>query len=107
MIVGHEAPKYGQAKNSWLTGSASWSLVALQEWLLGVRADYDGLIIDPHLPSYEFPHLSIKRIYRGVTYLIEVDNTSKNPSLYVEGKMIEGKTIPFSETAKIVHVELR
>lgn len=107
MIAGHEAKNYGQAKNSWLTGSASWSLVALQEWLLGVRADYDGLIVDPHLPSDEFPHLSVKRVYRGVTYRIEVDNTAKNPSLYVNGKKVEGNIVPFVKTSEVVNVEVR
>ncbi len=107
MIAGHEAPHYGQAKNSWLTGSASWSLVALQEYLLGVRADYDGLVIDPCLPKEKFPTLHIRRHFRENEYDIAIDNTAKSPSLYVNGKKIEGRMVPYHKEDEIVHVELK
>ena len=107
MIAGHEAKNYGQAKNSWLTGSATWSLVALQEYLLGVRADYDGLIVDPHLPKAEYKNVHIIRKFRGNTYDIKIDNSAENPTLYVEGEKVEGRLIPFRKEKGVVHVELK
>ncbi|MEE3402084.1 MAG: glycosyl transferase, partial [Candidatus Enteromonas sp.] len=106
MIAGHEAKNYGQAKNSWLSGSATWSLVALQEYLLGIRPDFDGLLVDPHLPE-EFKHLHITRVYRGNTYDINIDNTAKNPSLYIDGKKVDGRRIPYVKGMGKVSVELK
>ena len=106
MIAGHEAPHYGQAKNSWLTGSASWSLVALQEYLLGIRPDYDGLIIDPCLPSKEYPYIHVQRKFRGNTYDIEIHNVP-NGHLYVDGEKIEGNLIPFQPQKEVIHVVMK
>lgn len=106
MIAGHEAPNYGQAKNSWLTGSASWSLVALQEYLIGVRADYDGLIVDPCLPKDKYPHLHVIRKFRGNTYDIEINNVD-NPTIFVDGNKIEGNMIPFKKEKGVIHVVVK
>ena len=106
MIAGHEAANYGQAKNSWLTGSASWSLVALQEYLLGIRADYDGLIVEPCLPNKEYPYLHIQRKFRGNTYDIEIHNVP-NASLYVNGEKIEGHLIPYKPQKEVIHVLMK
>jgi cellobiose phosphorylase len=107
MIAGRDAKNYGQAKNSWLSGSATWSFVALSQYLLGVRPDFEGLIIDPHLPSQEFPHFAITRKFRGNTYNISVDNTAKDPHLYVDGQPIEGRLVRFVKSSKPIKVELR
>jgi cellobiose phosphorylase len=107
MIAGRDAKNYGQAKNSWLTGSATWSFVALSQYLLGVRADYAGLIVDPHLPRQEFPHLHLVRKFRGNLYDILVDNTVEKPTLYVDGKPVKGNLVPFEKSSKPVKVELR
>jgi hypothetical protein len=69
MIAGKEAVKPGEAKNSWLTGTAAWNFVAVSQHLLGVRPDYDGLIVDPCLPA-EIPQFTVSRWCRGVTYVI-------------------------------------
>ena len=50
MIAGRDAARPGEAKNSWLTGAASWNFVAISQYILGVRPDYDGLRVDPCLP---------------------------------------------------------
>jgi cellobiose phosphorylase len=55
MIAGKEASRAGEAKNSWLTGTAAWNFVAVSQYLLGVRPDYDGLIIDPQIGP-DLPH---------------------------------------------------
>lgn len=75
MIAGSEAAVPGQAKNSWLTGTAAWNFVAVSQWILGIRPTYDGLIIDPCLPP-ELKQLEIVRVFRGVRYEITIDNRS-------------------------------
>ncbi|OPZ34107.1 MAG: N,N'-diacetylchitobiose phosphorylase [Tenericutes bacterium ADurb.BinA155] len=107
MIAGRDAKNYGQAKNSWLTGSATWSFVALSQYLLGIRPDFDGLIIDPHLPADKFPKLEITRIFRGNTYHIFIDNTVTHPTLYLDGKPLQGNLIPFEPSNKPLEIELR
>jgi len=51
MIAGRDAPNEGQAKNSWLTGTAAWNFVTISQWILGIKPDYDGLKIDPCIPK--------------------------------------------------------
>ena len=51
MIAGKAAPRQGEAKNSWLTGTAAWNFIAVSQWILGVRAEFDGLRIEPCLPE--------------------------------------------------------
>jgi cellobiose phosphorylase len=94
MVGGQEAPLayQGEAKNSWLTGTAAWTFVNVSQYLLGVRASNDGLQVAPCLPE-TFTHLNIKRLFRGVLYNITITRTGKK-SLIVEGKSIEGDTIP-------------
>ncbi|MBR6914129.1 MAG: glycosyl transferase, partial [Treponema sp.] len=73
MIAGKEARNFGQAKNSWLTGTAAWNMVALSRYICGIRPDYSGLYIEPRLPSH-VKKATIVRIFRGVKYTIDVDN---------------------------------
>jgi len=73
MIAGREAPAHGEAKNSWLTGTAAWNLVAITQWILGVRPDHDALVIDPCIPT-EWDGFTVERIFRGATYRISVLN---------------------------------
>lgn len=107
MIAGRDACHYGQAKNSWLSGSATWSFVALSQYLLGVRPDFEGLRIEPHLPASLFKDFSIVRKFRGNTYLIDIHNTSTKPCLYVNGKPIEGSLVRFEKSSDPIRVELR
>ena len=73
MIAGKDAFKPGEAKNSWLTGSASWNFYAITQYILGVRPDFDGLLIDPCIPAY-WKGFSVTRKFRGDIYRIEVAN---------------------------------
>ncbi|MEZ0537500.1 GH36-type glycosyl hydrolase domain-containing protein [Caldicellulosiruptoraceae bacterium PP1] len=73
MIAGKDAPRFGQAKNSWLTGTAAWNFVAISQWILGVRPDYDGVVIDPCIPK-EWGKFEITRKVRGKTLNIKVKN---------------------------------
>lgn len=85
-IAGRSSKHYGRAKNSWLTGTASWSFVALSQGILGIIPDLDGLKIEPHLPS-EFKEVNITRKFRGTIIKIKIINTGKDKqSMTVNGK---------------------
>jgi cellobiose phosphorylase len=73
MIAGREAPGYGEAKNSWLTGAASWNYVAITQWILGIRPEFDGLRLDPCIPP-EWDGFSVERSFRGSVLQITVHN---------------------------------
>lgn len=105
MIAGSDAKLHGQAKNSWLTGCAAWNFVTVTQHILGVRADFDGLVVDPCLSS-EIKELTIKRKFRGTEYVIRVkNNKTGKTSLKVNGKEIEGTLVPAAKDAKTVEVD--
>ena len=109
MIAGKDAPNFGEAKNSWLTGTAAWNFVAVSQYILGVIPDWDGLKIDPSIP-HEWDGFTISRQFRGATY----DVTVKNPnhvckgvvSVTVDGKAIEGNVLPVFSDGKSHAVEV-
>ncbi len=105
MIAGRDAPTHGEAKNSWLTGTAAWNYVAITQWLLGIRPTYAGLRIAPVLPS-EWDGFEATRIFRGVTYHIEVQRVGegRDVTLVVDGQPVEGNVVPFLEDVEDVHV---
>jgi cellobiose phosphorylase len=72
-ILGDEHPQFGLARNSWLTGTASWAYQAAVQWILGVRPEYGGLRIDPCIPA-AWPGFRISRLFRGARYDVEVRN---------------------------------
>ncbi|MBQ7886738.1 MAG: glycosyl transferase [Clostridia bacterium] len=97
MVAGPYAPRFGQAKNSWLTGTAAWTFYAASQGILGVKPDYDGLRIDPCLPK-ELEELEITRKFRGSEYTIHVVNRSGDEkgklALTLDGKQVKGNVIP-------------
>ncbi len=97
MIAGKDAFKPGEAKNSWLTGTAAWNWVAITQHILGIRPDYDGLVIDPCIPP-EWKGFSVRRKFRGATYHITVANPnglSKGVRrLVVDGTETDGNKAP-------------
>lgn len=97
MIAGKDTPRHGEAKNSWLTGTAAWNFVAITQWILGIRPDYKGLVVDPCIPP-EWNGFQVQRKYRGSTYIIHVNNpyhVSKGiATLKVDGREINGNTLP-------------
>ena len=103
MIAGKEAFKPGEAKNSWLSGTASWNFYAITQYILGVKPDYDGLVIDPCIPV-KWDGFKMKREFRGTKYNIEIqnpDHVSKGIKLvYVNGIEIESNKIPILEKGK-------
>ena len=104
-IAGRDAKNYGEAKNSFLTGTASWTFVAASQALLGFIPDYDGLKLDPHLPK-EIKLVKGTRIFRGVKYNITIHNTGSTYKLIVNNKVIEGNIIPYNKNDKVVPVDV-
>ncbi len=75
MIAGKDAIRPGEAKNSWLTGTAAWNFYAVTQHILGIRPEYDGLTVDPCIPR-AWKGFSVVRKFRGAVYEIEVQNPS-------------------------------
>jgi cellobiose phosphorylase len=106
MIAGRDAPTHGEAKNSWLTGTAAWNYVAITQWILGIRPAFDGLEIAPVIPS-SWDHLQVVRIYRGVRYVIQVKRHGPGNEIRLEvnGDAVEGTIIKLpSEGTKEIKV---
>ena len=92
MVAGKDAFKPGEAKNSWLTGTASWNFYAVSQYMLGIRPEYDGLLIDPCIPS-TWKGFKATRKFRGAVYLIEVVNPD-GKSKGVKEVIIDGQPYP-------------
>ncbi len=103
MIAGKDAKYFGQAKNSWLTGTASWNYVTISQWILGIQPDYTGLKINPCIPK-TLKNYTVTRQFRGTTYEIEIDNAqgveSGITSITVDNKVIEGLHLPLFTDGK-------
>ena len=85
MIAGKEARRHGEAKNSWLTGTAAWNFVALSQYLCGIRPSWDGLVVEPRLPAH-VKSAKITRKFRGVEYVINVKNNKNDGEVVVTVK---------------------
>ncbi len=123
MIAGRDAPTHGEAKNSWLTGTAAWNMVAISQWILGIRPEHDGLRVEPVIPG-SWDSFRATRRFRGTTYDIEVkrgcsddsgtgpadpvSERAPRPEVVVDGQPIEGTRIPLPEAGTPrVRVEVR
>ncbi len=110
-ITGKDHPShFGRARNSWLTGTATWAFVALSQYLLGVRADYDGLVLDPRVPS-AWSSFKVTRIFRGATYRILVEGAGEIREASVNGKPLnvtlgQRLVLPVHASGEEVHVHL-
>jgi cellobiose phosphorylase len=95
MIAGKDAPSFGEAKNSWLTGTAAWNYYAIVQWILGIRTSLDGLQIAPVIPT-NWPGFSARRVFRGVLYRIAIERqgSGNHIALTVDGVPIEGNIVP-------------
>ncbi|MBY6196042.1 GH36-type glycosyl hydrolase domain-containing protein [Vibrio hangzhouensis] len=96
-ILGDEHEQFGLGRNAWLSGTSSWTYVAGTQWILGVRPDIDGLIVDPCIPR-SWQGFRVRRQFRGATYHIRVDNpkgVSKGVvSMKVNDIEVEGNKVP-------------
>ncbi len=109
MIAGKDAPKHGEAKNSWLTGTAAWTFVNVSQYILGIRPTFDGLEIDPCIPS-EMDGFQAVRRYRGSSFHITVKNPNHVEkgvkSMLVNGKEMTGFCILPEDGVKEYQVEI-
>lgn len=95
MVAGKEAARPGEGKNSWLTGTAAWNWYAVSEYLLGIRPDYDGLIIQPCVPD-DWDEYKVCRTFRNARYNISIKRGTK-PSLTLDGVAVEGNKLNYSD----------
>ncbi|WP_099204167.1 GH36-type glycosyl hydrolase domain-containing protein [Scatolibacter rhodanostii] len=107
MVAGHDAKYHGEAKNSWLTGTAAWTFANISQYILGLYPTHKGLQINPCVPS-DFGDFKMTREYRGVVYHIEVlnpNNVQKGvASMLVDGQKVDSNIIPYSADKKDVKV---
>jgi N,N'-diacetylchitobiose phosphorylase len=98
-IMGKDHTAFGRARHPWLTGSAGWAYAAVTRWMLGIRLSFEGMLIDPCIPS-DWKEFEVERIYKGATYKILVKNASGVEkgvkSITLNGKIINGVIIPQS-----------
>jgi len=103
MIAGKDAPTHGEAKNSWLTGTAAWTYYTATQWILGIRPDYDGLLVDPCIPK-AWDGFTVQRTFRGTRYQITVQNprhVSKGVrEILVDGRKLSAQILPVFKDGK-------
>lgn len=109
MIGGRDGKNHGEAKNSWLTGTAAWNYVAIAQAILGIQPDYDGLRIDPCIPK-EWDGFTVSRTFRGTQYEIEVLNPKHvcrgAAQITVDGEPITGNHLPLFDDEKVHKVQV-
>ena len=107
MVAGKDAARPGEGKNSWLTGTAAWMWYTVSEFILGIQPDYEGLRIDPCLPSTAKEY-TVKRRFRGALYHIHVVNSNGHQKgvkrISLDGKAVTGNLVPWSEGEHKVEV---
>lgn len=108
-LFGPDSDKFGLANVSWLTGTAAWMYVAATQYILGVRATLEGLMIDPCIPA-EWEGFRVDRRFRGTLYEIEVRNAGGEgrgvKEIRVNGEKIEGSVLPLFDGKQTVRVEV-
>jgi len=109
MIAGRDAPGFGEAKNSWLTGTAAWTFLSLSQAILGITPTLDGLKIDPCIPKY-VKRFTVTRRYRGAIYHITVENPDSVEKgvllLTADGDPVRGNILPQAAAGTSVEVSV-
>ena len=109
MIAGKDAKRHGEAKNSWLTGTAAWNFVAVSQYILGIMPDYEGLKIDPSIPK-NWDGFTVTRDFRGNIYNITVKNPehiSKGiKTIVCNGEVLDSNVLPVSDNNMEYKVEV-
>lgn len=105
-VDGPDSPHYGRGGWTWYTGSAAWMLRVSTEWILGVRPDWDGLRVEPCLPP-EWKGFSMRRVFRGSTYLIEVSVAKGAAEMRVDDQPLDGRVVPVFGDGRVHRVTVR
>jgi cellobiose phosphorylase len=109
MTAGKDAARPGEAKNSWLTGTAAWNWYAITEFILGIKPSFDGLTIDPCIPK-SWKGYEVTRKYRGATYKIKIsnpENVNKGVKMITfNGQLLQGNTLPIAHEGSHNTVEV-
>jgi cellobiose phosphorylase len=108
-IAGPQAPRFGEAKNSWLTGTAAWTFTDISQYILGIRPSFSGLCVDPCIPA-DMSGFKAQRLYRGAEYHITVDNKAGVQKgvkqMTVNGKAVAGCCVPYDPAVKTYEVNV-
>ncbi len=108
MVAGKDAARPGEGKNSWLTGTAAWMWLTVSQYILGIKPQYDGLQIDPCLPTTANDY-TVNRRFREAEYTITIHpngNQKGVKQVILDGQPIEGNTIPYSAGKHTVEVTM-
>ena len=107
MVAGCDAPTFGEAKNSWLTGTAAWTFFNVSQYILGIQPTLDGLRIDPCI-QHTMSGFTVTRRYRGAVYHIKVENPHAVQkgvkSVTVNGTALDGNVLPIAKAGETVEV---
>lgn len=110
MVAGRDAATFGEAKNSWLTGTAAWTFVNVSQYILGVQPTLDGLRIDPCIPR-GMDGFTLHRVWRGAVYDIQVENPCHVQkgvaAVTVDGRPLAGQVLPAAPAGTTVQVTVR
>ena len=108
IIAGCDAVRHGEAKNSWLTGTAAWNYVAVTQHILGIRSGYDGLHITPCLPSH-LDEVTVSRTVRGATFRVTITrgSTDEEKGLSLNGVPIAGYCVPYPASGEEIGLTCR
>ena len=109
MVAGKDAPTFGEAKNSWLTGTAAWTFFNVSQYILGIQPTLDGLKVDPCIP-HTLGSFTVTRRFRGAVYHITVDNAAAVQHgvkvVTVDGRAIAGNVLPLAPAGTEVAVRV-
>ncbi len=110
MVAGKDSPRFGEGKNSWLTGTAAWTFLSISQAILGVKPTLDGLQIDPCVPGF-LRRFTVTRRFRGAVYAITVENPDGVEkgvrSVTLDGQEIAGTVLPVQPSGSRVSVLVR
>ena len=108
-FLGEENRRAGKSLWAWMTGSAGWYYKAMTEWIIGVRADYEGLLIDPCFPT-EWEYCELERVFRDARYHVRISNPERlekgNLEIKVDGERIEGNIVPIFKDNALHEVDV-
>ncbi|MFA5675172.1 MAG: hypothetical protein WDA65_01505 [Christensenellales bacterium] len=102
-VLSNEHPQFGLGRNSWLSGTSSWAYQAAVKYILGIKADFSGLRINPCIPDV-WDGFSAVKIFRNAKYSIEVYNPRHVckgvSSIRVDGKEMKSNIVPVFNDGK-------